>query len=298
MKRTKNQRIPDALLVSDIHLRDDHPICRTDDFFNTQWKKLDFLRFLQQKYECIILCAGDLFHHWKPSPFLLSNALMHMPSSFYTVWGQHDLPQHSLQLKQKSGLFTLYNSRTVNLLKFGFGEEPKKDECTLNIKDRSILVWHRFVWDGKTQPWPGCEEPTAKQVLSWFPDIDLILMGDNHKTFIEKSKDGRLLVNPGSFTRQTADQASHVPCVFAWYAEDNTVESIPIPITQDVISRAHIDVQTERNERIESFIKSLSEEWEVDISFEQNLEIFFKKNMVAESTRKIIYKALDEGSQL
>ncbi|KKL99820.1 hypothetical protein LCGC14_1810530, partial [marine sediment metagenome] len=85
---------PDLILTSDWHLREDTPICRTDDFWSAQWNKVDQVMALQSKYDCPILHAGDLFHHWKPSPYLLSETIDHLQGSrFYTVYGQHDLPQ-------------------------------------------------------------------------------------------------------------------------------------------------------------------------------------------------------------
>ena len=106
-------------------------------------------------------------------------------------------------------------------------------------------------------------------------------------------KENRLLVNPGSLTRQTADQVDHHPCVFLWYAEDNTVEKIIIPHEENVISREHIEKVQERDERIQRFITQLNVEYQVGLSFEENLEIFEEKNKVDRNVMEIIRRAIE-----
>ena len=108
MKRTLTKvKPPSTILASDFHLREDHPVCRTDDFWQAQWKKVDFVSELQEKYDCPVLHAGDLFDFWKPSPYLLTETIKHLPNKFFTVYGQHDLPQHNLKLAYKCGINTL-----------------------------------------------------------------------------------------------------------------------------------------------------------------------------------------------
>ena len=141
-------------------------------------------------------------------------------------------------------------------------------------------------------PWPGCEDPTAEEILDKYPQFDLIVTGHNHKTFVVE-KEGRLLVNPGSLTRQTADQADHHPCVFLWYAEDNTVEEVSIPHEEGVISREHIEKKERRDGRIEEFISRLSAEYDVGLSFEENLARFEEKNKVRQSVMEIIRRAIE-----
>ena len=68
-----------------------------------------------------------------------------------------------------------------------------------------------------------------------------------------KYKD-RLLVNPGSITRQTADQAEHKPRVYLWFAETNSVTAEYLPIKTDVITKEHLEIKAERDMRMEAFI--------------------------------------------
>jgi predicted phosphodiesterase len=206
------------------------------------------------------------------------------------VYGNHDLPQHNIELANKSGIHTLVTGGHIRLLKNGhFGETQPMvvDEGFY----RKIAVWHTFTYMGK-EPWPGCTSPTGNKLLRKYPDFDLIVTGDNHQSFYTEM-DGRLLVNPGSLTRQDADQIDFKPSVYLWFAEDNTVERVYLPIDKEAVSRQHLDKVEQRNERLEAFISKLDGEWEAGISFEENLERFKEKNKVNSKVMQIIYTALE-----
>lgn len=292
----------DLILTSDWHLRDDTPSCRTDNFEEAQWLKVTQVAQLQKDYACPVLHAGDLFHHWKPSPYLISKAIYHLPDDFYTVAGQHDLPQHNLDLFEKSGMNTLLQAKAVNWIRKGnFGQEvgtalifpPRKiASASYQQPSRKVGVLHRFVWNGKEWPWPECQEKTAKEILKENPDFDLIVTGDYHRPFTYEYK-GRLLVNCGCLTRQVADYDNHRPRVWLWNAVDNTVRPEYLVAEKGVISRDHIEVQEEKNKRLEAFIARLSDEWEVSVSFEENLKRFISTNHVRKSVVDLVYKAME-----
>jgi DNA repair exonuclease SbcCD nuclease subunit len=289
----------DLILCSDIHLREDKPVCRMDDFVNvTQWIKLDFISELQKKYNCPILHAGDLFNTWKPSPWLLSKTIEHLPKQFYSVAGNHDLPQHSLELIDKCGIYTL---KKANVLKVRDPKESQfldgKEFCHWgdfpNYSEQypvSVLIWHKFNYIGK-EPWPDCKEPKASKLLKQYPQYDLIVTGDNHQPFVQEYE-GRILVNPGSLSRQRANE-THLPRIYLYNAESNTVEPVYIPIEENVITREHLEKEEQRNERIDTFVSQLSEKWKVSLSFEDNLQRFEKKNQVRQSVMSIVYKATE-----
>lgn len=280
----------DAILTSDWHLREDKPVCRTDNFWFKQWKKLHFISDLQQEYNCPVIHAGDLFHHWKPSPHLLTMAMRYLPEMFYTIYGQHDLPQHNLDLAFKSGVRCLEMADRLTVLSGVHFGQTKYMDCEL-YDDRRILVMHKLVIAGAPL-WPGCDAPTATNVLATECDYDLIVTGDNHQSFYAR-KNGRLLVNPGSLTRQTTDQIDHKPCVYLWNARDNDVTPTYLPIDVGDVSREHLGKQEERNERIEAFVSRLSAGWDVGLTFEGNLEQFRKKNKIRKSVMDVIRKAIE-----
>jgi len=295
MKRKQTK--PTAILCGDIHLREDTPVCRLDEYEKAMWSKIDWLSDLQKKYDCPVLDSGDLFHRWKPSPYLLSKAIQHLPDELVTVPGNHDLPQHNLEMVGKSGLAVLSSAtaasvfmhamafvfRKIRVYGCPYGEIPEEPA--------DVLIWHVMTYQGK-KPWPGCKDMSAKGILKKYPQYKLILTGHNHIPFVEEL-DGRLLVNPGSMMRMNADQVNHKPRVYLWYAETNTVEPVYYPIEEDVVTRGHIDVVENRDERLDSFIERLNTDCEIDLSFTKNMEGFISGNKVKKSIKNKIWEAVD-----
>lgn len=286
------------ILTSDWHLRETKPVARTDKFFPAMWKKVLFINELSEKHKAPVLHSGDLFHHWKPSPDLLTRTIRALPKRFFTIYGNHDLPEHSLEQAELSGVHTLWVGEHLYIPMYGvhWGMQPERATIRSLInkeqEERKILMWHVLTYSGKDLPYPDCKELSAKQILKKYPEYDLIVTGDNHKTFVEEYQ-GRLLVNPGSILRMTAAQIEHKPCVFLYYAETNTVEKVYLPTEKDVLSREHLDEKEERTNRIEAFISGLDIDWDSGISFESNLGTFLQKNKVSKKVKSIIYKCLE-----
>lgn len=290
-----------CIITADLHLREDQPVCRTDDFFAAQTRKLNWLSELQQKYNCPILDGGDLFHHWKPSPALLRYAINNLPSEIVTVPGNHDLPSHSMELYEKSGLAVLEASGKVNVLfekeynlvnainitPFPWGYEVVSHAST---PYRKIALCHVMTYQGR-KPFPGCTAPGAGALLRNTKGYNLIITGHNHVPFVVED-DGRLLINPGSLMRTTAAQIDHKPRVYLYYAENNTIEPVFVPIKEGVITREHIDITEYRDDRIDAFISRLSDEIETGLSFEHNLESYFSKNRIRQNTKDLVWEAV------
>ena len=296
-------KAPTAILTADIHLRDVSPVCRTDDFKAAQTSKVLWVRGLQEKYACPVLDAGDLFHHWRPSNFLLSEAMVILPRNMITVPGNHELPNHNLELLQNSGLGVLNVAGSLNILTnsdrtyvndvsrlrgFPWGVEPQP---TTKGKLFEVAICHYMTYVGRS-PYPGCTAPGAHQLLKRLTGYDLVLTGHNHKTFVVE-QDGRLLVNPGSLTRQSSDQADHKPCVFLWYAEERRVEQVFYPgLAEGVVSRDHIQKTEDKDERIDAFVERLSGEFEIGLSFEKNMERFFESNRVRRGSKDLVWRCV------
>ena len=303
---------PDAIITADIHLRDDQPTCRTDVYWEEQERKILWLSALQVKYGCPILDAGDIFQRWNPSLYLVQWALNHLPDGMITVPGNHDLPAHSLDFYSKCGLSVLEAAGKVQVLEkassnnlvslhyeniktpygvhvmlFGYpwGIEPVA--CN-SSPQRRVALCHYMTYMGRA-PFPGCKDPGADLLLRKLSGYDLIITGHNHKTFVLE-RDGRILVNPGSFTRHKSDQADHKPCVFLWYAKDNRVEQVFVPIVEGVISREHLEVVEQKDQRIEAFVSKLNENVDIGLSFEDNLENLIASSRVRKATQTMVWE--------
>jgi len=293
MERTKKNKKPDAILCADMHLRSSVPRARTDNYWIAQWMKVQFIKILQRKHNCPVFHAGDLFDYWKPTPELLTHTIRHLPFTFWTIYGQHDLPQHNIDLADKCGVNTLAESSNLQILPgCHWGMNPTEDKAGLTFLEgrRSVLIWHTLTYKDE-RPYPDHKGPSAMRLLRKYPDMDLIVTGDNHIPFVQ-AYEGRLLVNPGSMMRMTAAQIDHQPRVYLWYALSNTVEPVYLPITEGVLTRDHIDVKERRERRIDAFISKLDTTWEAETGFEENLEVFFNTNETDQDIRDIIYKAI------
>jgi DNA repair exonuclease SbcCD nuclease subunit len=274
---------PSAILTADLHLHDKAPSCRKDDFMQTQANKIKFLRFLQDKYNIPVLIAGDIFHKSKPTPELLRMAIELMPE-IIAIPGQHDLPNHSIDLYDKSGLSVLeaagvatvlinrngafYDGKDFTITGFPFGVEPEPlKEKTIK---RSIVMIHELVVYSQ-QPWPGAEAEKARGILKKLKNYDLILSGDNHQQFTLEHQN-RLLVNPGPIFRTNALMTEYQPKVYLWFAENNSIEEVLIPIEKDVIIYEALEKQKEKDARIEAYIEKIQEDYTVDLNFKDKLE--------------------------
>lgn len=296
---------PDFILCGDLHLREDQPVCRLDEYWEAQARKIAWLADLQRKHGCPILDSGDLFHKWKPSPFLLQWAIKNLPDHIISVPGNHDLPAHNLDLYDKCGLGVLEAAkkvevhrepyllnRIVDVTPFAWGEELHDN---LPNHFPQVAVCHLMTYVGRT-PFPGCKDPGAPSLLRKLSGYDLILTGHNHRPFVIEDE-GRVLVNPGSLMRATADQADHEPRVYLAYIDQRknriTVEPVFVPIEKDVVSRDHLDSVEARDERISAFVTRLTEEFEVSLSFRGNLENFFATHRVRGGVSKLVWAAVD-----
>jgi DNA repair exonuclease SbcCD nuclease subunit len=274
----------DALICGDWHLREDPPRCRTDNYWSAQWKKIHYIRKLQKVHDCPVLQPGDFFDHWKPSPRLLAQTFLNMPDNVLAIYGNHDLPQHSFELRDRCGLYALA-AGVPDKIQIRNEGEP------IHINDRSIIMFHRPVYEYEVPPWHPAAD-TAEHVLKTNPEFDLIVTGDVHDRFVVEYKD-RLLVNAGSMTRMTADQIDHIPAVYLWYAADNTVQEVLLPIEPDVITRDYLEHQQIREARYHAFIDRLKKEGRPELSFKANLERYFATNSTLPSVQKLIYQLLE-----
>lgn len=207
MARTKKPGVNNgqvtAILAADIHLREDTPICRTDDFRMAMDRKMSAIRDLQaDNGECPVYVAGDIFDHWKPSPALLRWAI-HRIYKWIVIPGQHDLPQHNLSQFGKSGLGVLEAAGVIEVLRddtglpvhqenkvqiLGFPWGVKVGDLKghkLDHRFKQVALVHHLVYSGKI-PFPGAEKigDSAKSLLKKFPGFNLVVTGDNHQQFV------------------------------------------------------------------------------------------------------------------
>lgn len=324
MRRTvkRAERKPTAILTSDIHMTETVPVSRTDDYLGAQLVKLEFLNQLQEEYGCPVWDSGDLFDYWKASPWLMSRAYETLPYMI-TIPGNHDLPAHNITLFDKSALAHIQRTRgdvrviaptepgmgSVHqmgdeyvIVGLPYGQLKNFDpDALFNHPDfpegieTFVLMLHEFVWPGSKPPWKGAPGYSAGEILERFgPYFDLILTGDNHSPFVEEL-DGAILVNPGGMMRDTAAMVDDRPRCYLYYAEDNSVEPVYYPIVAGVHDISYLTTTKERDARLEAYISNMKEGagGAHGLSFENNLEAFFKANNTPRKVRELIWHHME-----
>ena len=293
MKR--RSKIVDAIIVGDPHIRETKPRARTDEYFPAQWDKLRQILTLGQEHKCPVICVGDFFDHWKPSPELLNKTIdvfREFPDvTFLTIYGNHDLPQHNLELAEKSGLATLQKAGVIGILPGTHWGETPFGESDIEIKGRKIAVWHVMTYMAGKLPYPGCEGMSAQGILKRYSQYDAIFTGHNHQPFQARTDDDRILLNAGSWLRQSVDQ-NHIPAIWLYNASENTVTRHALHHKENVISREHLEKVEERDERISAFISKL-DTGIGSLNLEENLEHIISKNKINKEVETIIYGAIE-----
>ena len=304
------------ILTADWHLREDQPTCRTDDFQVTQWEKVRFVLGVAKKNKAEVIVAGDLFHKARPGYSVVCRLIKELQEAdivLNCIPGNHDLPSHSLQQIEASGYGIMAASGWVNDLQSVnlFGKKtvvyawPWTAEISnpqADAKNKvNIAVLHALVFDSNEVP-----ECWTIQETMWTPDLlrgtipgaDLIVTGHHHKTLLDMGKMGKQIVlNPGSLMRQTADQKDHEPVIFLFDPNKRSLKAIEIPIKAGVVSSAHIEAISKRDERVDKFVNSLSSSYESGLDFRANVEKALEINPLDDLTKQIVLKSMEENDE-
>lgn len=287
-----------VLLTGDLHLQEESPIARLDDYLAAMHTKLQYIKNIPHD---VHLDAGDVFSLSKPTPFVLSFAIRHL-RGMYTIAGNHDLPGRTMENMERSGLQVLNEAGTVTMLSakgVSFGDVTVVG-CNWNEpvprfrrRGNRILVWHTMCWCGD-EPYPGAPpEGNALTILRKYAEYDLILTGHNHQSF-EVDLEGRKLVNVGSIMRREASQYGYQPRVALYDTETHSLTWENVPVLAGTITREHLETEQRKDARIESFVTKLKGKYEVGLSFRQNMDAFLSTNRIHPKVREIVENCIGE----
>ena len=291
------------LLVGDLHLRASTPRCRVEeDFTKVCMDKLGQIREIAKDAD-ITLQAGDFFHVARPDNGLLAKTIKES-SRMYAIFGQHDLPYHSLKAKNRSALAVLEAAGAVQLL----GEEPKAmgyevalfgasygEEIPIPYPDGfNVLVTHRMVGDKEIY---GGQEgfTTPEQLLDENPGYKLILVGDYHYPFTFE-KNGRYVINAGCVFRTTTDNRvmEHQPKVVMVETDDhaNKIEKVTDILLDvgsvDEVYKPDNKIVSEERASFLDMISKMKDKGSVGVSFMDNLLEYYAMNEISKEIRDII----------
>lgn len=293
-----------ALEIGDLHLSLTAPACRADkDWMATQAFYLGQVRKLADRYDVPILCAGDIFDRWNPPPELINFALKHLPEKMWCVPGQHDLPNHSLEEKHRSGygvlaeagkIIDLSNPKlrwTGNALVnvYGFGWGQKLVAPALKNHKLNVMLAHRYVWSGKAK-YPEAPEESSVNHLPILAEYDAAFFGDNHKQFFARIG-GCSVFNSGTFIRRKSDEKDHTPAV-GLLADNGSIAKEYLDVQ---IDEFHDTVEDRDEQAIDmsGFISELNKLGEHGLDFREAVKNHLRREEIHPATKEIILKAME-----
>ena len=311
MSKTNEKVI--AILCADLHLQPKPPIWRSseDDWYETMKRPLGELRGLQLKYDCLILCAGDVFDKWNSPPELINFALEYLPDRMYCIPGQHDLPDHNVQEIKRSAYWTLVKAGriqdieadfiqhiedsdkgSISIAGFPFGNKLEP-YVTFNEKNKNkikIALIHEYRWI-KGASYPGAPVTSKLSKAISQHGYDVIVYGDNHKGFIFDAGD-TVVFNCGTLMRRASDEIDYKPQA-GLLLESGKVIPHFLDTSQDKYIEGVNDATPVEDMDMSEFIEELKKLGETGLEFVTRVENFFKKN----KTRKVVQKIIRKGME-
>lgn len=304
--QTKSKRVV-AIACADIHLSHLPPIARAGepDWYAAMARPLRELTRLQDYHEVPILCAGDIFHHWKAPPELINFAMEEMPF-MAAIPGQHDLPLHSYADMHKSAYTTLamagklvdvkpgeLHLSGINLAIYGFPWGfTGTDVNTKPAKDKLNIALHH-AYRGLSNFNVYENAPSSAIIRAHeYEGFDTVIIGDNHIPF-DVSGAGPTIFNCGSLMRRNSDQVKHRPRVGLVYSS-GSVKSHYLNCSMDVfapISEPYFTQGVTR--RIDNLLDELNDIQKTALDFPEALRQAMNRKDVTVHVREILLKALE-----
>lgn len=301
-----------AILCSDLHLSHNAPKNRAEkgkEWYEAMGRSLFELRLLQNKYDCPVLCAGDIFDKWDSPAELINFAIDFLPDKMYAVPGQHDLPLHDMGAIHKSAYWTLVAAGKINQLRnddfnddfpglvilgFPWGTKLKNIENTnwSNLDDViKVAVVHKYCWT-ENKAYPGAKNGEYfKAHADKLKGFDVAVFGDNHKSFLETYK-GMFIWNNGLFLRRKIDERNANPQV-GLLTKEGTVIRHSIMTEDKWIDQPQPEEEFDTTD-MKAFVKDLIKVQSDSIEFKEILLKACKSEKVNKEVKEIILESLEK----
>ena len=301
-----------AILLADIHLQELPPMlrCTEPDWYEAMARPLAEVKALAAKYECPVLCAGDVFDHWRATPKLINFAIEHLPH-MYAIPGQHDLPYHNLKEINRSAYRTLMHADIIhnvdaaqhilslsNLAVYGypFGTKIQGRDSSASPDYIRVAMMHEYTWK-KGYGYPTAPKNSritkARQHVNQqkYNGYDVVVIGDNHRGF-QTSVGNTTLFNCGSLMQRHRNELKYEPQVGLL-----TVNGDIIPHKLNTKHDKYLDVSADKvvegvTMDMAKFFESLQQLDEVGLDFSLTVKHYLKTHDVAKSVKNILIKAL------
>lgn len=215
------------LNVGDPHITGKNPRCRMDDLVVVQFDKLIEVVELANKFNCPIVCPGDILN----VPILANTLLTtfgeivsKLRHPLYFTFGNHDLMYHSLDIYTRTSLGVLWhnNPKIKHISEFydDYGVDWDYSDwgqgITTSFKSKILLI-HQAVVNykmiGGKSSWIKDDKEFARIIEDdeELQQYDLIICGHWHKRYRFTYKN-TTVINAGPLTRRTVEDKD-VPTV-------------------------------------------------------------------------------------
>lgn len=295
-----------AILCSDIHLSHKPPIARAaeESWYEAMARPLKQLRELAHKFDVQIICAGDIFNKYNPTPELINFAIENLPLML-AICGQHDIRHHDLLSIRESALCTLMKAKRIISLNyynnywfhddvvlhgFPWGVELKPVELEPNIMQ--IAVVHSYCWM-RNRSYPNA--PKEQHVVHYqrkLKGFDLAVFGDNHNHFYHDVHKPNIY-NCGCLIRRRFDEREYEPSVGLLYSNGHA-ERHKLDCSEDKWSDyTEIKVAAEAAIDMHQFISELDSLENDSFDFVEAVKRHCKWNKISKRVLKEILQAME-----
>ena len=301
-----------AILCSDLHLSHAAPFMREQrTWYNTMTSYLEQLRRLTSVYdECPIVCAGDVFDHWKSCPELVNFALEHLPD-MYAVPGQHDLAHHSYDDIERTAYWTLVKAGKIRNLKeneavrvpggwdltlwgFPWGSEVSGVARTADETTIHLAVIHHYLWKDNQTSFKGA--PSESKTSMWIRKLegyDAAVFGDNHKGFSTKIGETNV-INCGGFIRRKIDETDYDPRVgILWSNGVITKHFLDTSSDFFIGEPTRKNLEREHHFNANDFLRGLRSLGEHSLDFNEAINHYISKHNIKGELRRILIEATE-----
>ena len=261
------------LNVGDGHITGQNPIARIDNLVVVQFDKWIEIVTIANKFDCPIVCTGDIFN----VPILANSLLVifgdiinNLKHPLYFVWGNHDVLYHSVEMYKRTSLGVMVhnNDKIRHISEFEKDYGIAWDYCDWNepIKTTGskLLLIHQAIVNtkmiGGKNSWIADDLEFSRNVTD--PELinyELIVCGHWHKRYRFKHKN-ITVVNPGPVLRRTIEDTDEptVQLINLDTKLRRIIKLKSVKPTELVISNQHLEENVHKIKAdIVEFVKAL-----------------------------------------
>jgi len=258
-----------AVAMADLHRTDKRPICRKEkDILAVQDDKLEQIATIAMRHNVPLLGAGDTYDA-KDCGFGLVYATRRILKDvdFRACYGQHELPDHDIGQWARSPLSQHWEmprgaSSIINNAELMYCDWGQPVPCVQysnpNFRFKILLI-HKMVYLGDA-PFPGVKGNVEKIIKrAEYQQYDLIISGDNHKSFVHKYGNTTWL-NCGCVYRTASNEKGYEPCCWLIQTDEKGIYVLKQPLKYNVedVSDEHLEDTKIEKECSKEFAISLS----------------------------------------